>query len=72
MKTIRKQYRVPAKRGMQILFRGRPCTITGAMTAEQYLRVRVEGDPRTYPIHPTGEVEYPEVSKETSSSSSVS
>ncbi|WP_443452665.1 hypothetical protein [Glutamicibacter arilaitensis] len=61
MKRIREYYSVPAKRGMRIKFEGRPCTITGTTSGQMYLRIRYDGDPkRTYPIHPTWEVEYPE------------
>lgn len=60
MASIRKFYGIPAKRGMRIIYDGQPCTITGSTRGPMYLRVRFDDEPKkTYPIHPTWEVEYP-------------
>lgn len=65
MARIRQAYGVPAKRGTRIAFRGDPCTITGTSRNALHLRVRFNDEPkRTYAIHPTWEVTYPET-KET-------
>ena len=55
MEYIRKTYKVPAKRGMKILFRGKPAEIVGA--SGPHLRIKLDG--MIVPIHPTWEVEYP-------------
>ena len=61
MQRIRQFYSVPAKRGMRITHEGHPCTITGTTRGPMHLMVRFDDDPkRTYPIHPTSEVEYPQ------------
>lgn len=60
MSRIRQFYGVPARRGLRITHEGKPCTITGTTRGPMYLRVRFDDEPgRTYPIHPTSEVEYP-------------
>jgi hypothetical protein len=62
MEYIRKTYRVPAKRGMRIEFSGNPHrgkllgTIVGE--ANQYLRVKIDGEDRTWTLHPTWEMRY--------------
>lgn len=54
MEHIRKTYRVPAKVGMKILFRGEEAVIVGA--EGPHLRIRLNGI--IVPIHPTWEVKY--------------
>lgn len=61
MKRIREFYGVPAKRGMRIVFNGKPVIITGTTRGPMYLRVRPLEGGKPYPIHPTWNVEYPEV-----------
>lgn len=56
MEYIRKTYKVPAKVGMEILFRGDKAKIVGA--SGPYLRIKLNG--MIVPIHPTWEVEYPQ------------
>lgn len=57
---IRKNYRVPAKRGGRILYTG--CgtrefgTICGATSG--HLSVRLDGVKHTMPFHPTWEMQY--------------
>lgn len=60
MDYIRRYYKVPAKRGMRIKFCGQPAVITS--TTRAYLRIRVDGDDFSIVVHPTWEIEYPEVS----------
>jgi len=58
---IRNYYRVPAKRGAMIKFRGEPWVIVGS--DRQYLRARpVDTPPGHYTstLHPTWEIEYEE------------
>lgn len=60
MQRIREYYGVPAKRGMRIKTEGKSATITGTTHGAMHLRVRFDDEPnRTYPIHPTWKVEYP-------------
>lgn len=60
MEAIRARYKVPAKRGMRILFRGEAHVITGTTSdGSQYLRVRPAMGFRSFPIHPTWAVVYP-------------
>lgn len=59
MQRIRKSYGVPAKRGMRITFRGKPCTISGTTRGATYLTIRFDGSNTSHRIHPTWEVEYP-------------
>lgn len=59
MKAIRDRYRVPAKRGMRILFRGEAHIITGTTAGPQHLRVRPAMGFKSFPIHPTWSVVYP-------------
>ncbi|WHT20957.1 hypothetical protein N8J89_07800 [Crossiella sp. CA-258035] len=56
MAWIREHYGVPAKRGGRILFEGKPAVITSARHGG--LRVRLDGEKRSIPIHPTWEVVY--------------
>jgi hypothetical protein len=56
MAWIRQYYGVPAKRGGRILFEGQPGVITSARGAG--LRVRMDGEKRSIPIHPVWEVVY--------------
>lgn len=58
MKEIRKQYRVPAKRGGRVLFEyiGKVCTITSA--AQSHRLVIKDDDGKRYLIHPTWMMKY--------------
>ena len=57
MEYIRKHYRVPARRGGRILFRG--CAMGTIRSADgAYLRVKLDEFNRAVLIHPTWEVEY--------------
>lgn len=60
MQRIRSYYSIPAKRGMRILFKGAPYIITGTTRGPMYIRVRPADGGRTFALHPTWEVEYPE------------
>ena len=55
-KYIRDYYKVPAKRGGVIKFRGDECVIKSA--CNQYLSVLRIKDNRKLLLHPTWEVEY--------------
>ena len=57
MAYIRRHYGVPAKRGMRVSANGKPGTITGKRDA--YLRIRLDGDKRSAPWHPTWRIQYP-------------
>lgn len=56
MAWVRQYYGVPAKRGGKVLFEGRPAVITS--TRGPHLRIRLDGERRSIPIHPTWEVVY--------------
>lgn len=56
MKYIRNQYKVPAKRGGKIKYKGVAGTIVGAKGP--YLRIRLDGEKRVASYHPTWEIEY--------------
>jgi hypothetical protein len=56
MKWIREYYKVPARRGVQVRYRGWAGVITGA--TGQYLRIRLNGDKRSDVYHPTWSLEY--------------
>jgi hypothetical protein len=58
MKEIRKQYRVPAKRGGKVLFEyiGKICTITSA--AQSHRLVIKDDDGKRYLVHPTWMMRY--------------
>lgn len=61
MGSIRRYYGVPAKRGMRITFMGRPAVIVGAtLNGGMGLRIRIDGEQRVVPVHPTWEITYPE------------
>jgi len=51
LEYIRKYYGVPAKRGAQVRYKGTHGIITGSRGA--YIRVRLEGEKRSLPYHPT-------------------
>lgn len=53
---VRDYYRVPAARGGRIRFDGAPGVIVGFR--DQYLRVRLDGEPGIDTLHPTWRVEY--------------
>jgi hypothetical protein len=54
---VRNYYRVPAKRGMRIVFDGTPAVITGFSNSR--LLIRRAGDRRPVPVHPTWRIDYP-------------
>ncbi len=62
MRYIREFYRVPAKRGMRVTYSNpkfsnpKQGIITGSMGA--YLRIRLDGEKRSRPYHPTWEIQY--------------
>ena len=56
MAWIRRQYGVPAKRGGRVFYQGRPGVITGSVS--EYIRVRLDGEPRSRRYHPTWRIEY--------------
>lgn len=60
MEWVRRNYRVPAKRGGRVRFCGNEEPIEGTITsASHYLRVRPDGQPRRrLLLHPTWCVEY--------------
>ncbi|MEO8298778.1 MAG: hypothetical protein ABI574_13325 [Burkholderiales bacterium] len=61
LKYIRSAYGVPARRGVRIEFTGEPGrTQPGEVRAASgaYLRVRFDGDPAMYTLHPTWGVKY--------------
>ena len=54
---IRNTYKVPAKRGSRVKFKGRPGRVTSADGA--YVNLRLDGDDKTTgPYHPTWEMEW--------------
>lgn len=53
---IRRQYKVPARRGGRVLFKGQPGVITSARGC--YIRVRLDGEKRSGIYHPTWEMVY--------------
>lgn len=53
---VRRYYKVPAKRGGRVIANGKPGVITGF--DGQYLRVRLDGEKRSTPWHPTWRMEY--------------
>jgi hypothetical protein len=56
MKWIREHYRVPAKRGMQVIVRGRHGIIVGSMRG--YLRIKLCNNPKPLLFHPTSGIYY--------------
>jgi len=62
MKYIRDTYKVPAKRGARIKYRGVAMIQTGTIVGSKgaYIRVRIDGDPfrRVMSYHPTYQMTY--------------
>lgn len=58
MRRIRDYYRVPAKRGMRVVFDGKPGLITSACRTSMHLFFRADGAKRSVRIHPTWHVDY--------------
>ncbi len=56
MDYIRRHYGVPAKRGGNVMFQGKPGVIIGSRGP--YLRIRLDGMKRVFNCHPTWEIEY--------------
>jgi hypothetical protein len=56
MEYIRNYYGVPARRGVRIVFDGKEAVIVGA--SGPHLKVKIDGEKRAVPIHPTWKVEY--------------
>lgn len=61
MQRFRARYGVPAKFGMEVLYKGVPVRIIGPSYDEKHLMVvRVDdADQKLFLIHPTQHVEYP-------------
>lgn len=57
LKWIRRNYNVPAFRGVQITYQGKPAVILGGRA--QYLRMRVQGERHPVTSHPTYAITYP-------------
>lgn len=53
---IQRTYRVPAKRGGRILYKGQPGTILA--TKGPYLRIRLDGQGYVGNYHPTWKIDY--------------
>ena len=53
---IRNYYGVPAKKGVRVKAYGKPGTITGASNA--HLLIKLDGEQRSNPYHPTHDIEY--------------
>jgi hypothetical protein len=61
MEYIRRYYGVPAKRGARVAYTGsKGVTVTGVITGSdcQYLRIRLDGERRSFRYHPTWELTY--------------
>lgn len=62
MAWVRKNYRVPAKRGMRVIYTGEGKdkpehgTITSATNGR--VNIRLDGHKHSYPFHPTWELSY--------------
>lgn len=54
--AIRRQYNVPAGRDVRIVFQGKPGVIVSAEGSG--LLIRLDGEKRTIPVHPTWRMEY--------------
>ena len=48
---VRNHYRVPAKRGGRVTYKGKPGAITGARGP--HVRIRLDGEKHARPYHPT-------------------
>jgi hypothetical protein len=57
LSSIRDRYGVPAKRGAEVTFEGRPATITSGRRHYIYLRFDGEWTPQG-PFHPLWEMDY--------------
>jgi hypothetical protein len=53
---VKDNYGVPAEVGVRVTCNGKPGTITGFVG--QYLAVKIDGEPRATPWHPTWRVTY--------------
>jgi hypothetical protein len=53
---IRDRYKVPARRGVRVLYKGRPGVITGCRGC--YIKVRLDGESESGIYHPTWRIEY--------------
>lgn len=53
---IRERYKVPARRGQRVLYKGKPGVITGSRGC--YIRVRLDGETESGVYHPTWEMVY--------------
>ena len=62
MDYVRRTYSVPAKRGGRIKFEGKPGVITSARGGG--LRIRLDGEKHSVPVHPTWEMEYEDAKAE--------
>ena len=56
MEYIRKYYKVPARKGGKIKYKGKIGKIIGAHNS--YLKIKLDGEKRPGFFHPTYEIEY--------------
>lgn len=56
MKWIRDRYKVPAKRGMNVIAQGDRGTIVGSRNG--YLRIQIDGQKKIFSFHPTDDIKY--------------
>jgi len=54
---IRRNYNIPAHKGREITYQGKPAVILGGR--RQYVRLRVEGERHPVTTHPTWAITYP-------------
>jgi len=60
MQWVRDSYGVPAKRGGRVRYTGDQSPQLGTITGTRHgsLRIRLDGEKRSVPFHPTWELEY--------------
>lgn len=60
MQYVRDYYAVPAKRGGRVRYTGDGAPRLGTITAARHgsLRIRLDGEKRSAPFHPTWELDY--------------
>lgn len=56
--ATRQRYGVTFKRGDRVAVDGKPGTVTSYTRSQQYIRVRLDGDKKSVPCHPTWRMEY--------------
>lgn len=57
MASVRRFYGVPARRGVEVSFRGEPCRVISSTGSHLYLRSERNGR-RIGPCHPTWQMDY--------------